>query len=105
MLFLVSLANQGVPDGAYLLSKLYSRGIVRPASDGAPPTVLLSANVVKAAVWSTVAINLARKGNKTAAQIAYFDGKLQRRMEKLSEQSVPIERFEREKALLKRKSP
>ena len=30
MLFLVNLANQGIPDGAYLLSKLYSRGLVKP---------------------------------------------------------------------------
>ena len=28
MLFLVSLADRGVPDGAYLLSKLYSRGLI-----------------------------------------------------------------------------
>ena len=29
MLFLVNLANQGIAGGAYLLSKLYSRGVVR----------------------------------------------------------------------------
>ena len=29
MLYLVSLANHEVPEGAYLLSKLYARGIIR----------------------------------------------------------------------------
>ena len=54
MLFLVSLTNQGIPDAAYLLSKLYSRGIVRPPMPPnlPDPTMLISANSVKAAVWT-----------------------------------------------------
>ena len=64
MLFLVSLVNQGIPDGAYLLGKLYARGLVRldlSGNDGeaATQTVLISRNIAKAAVWSIVACTLA----------------------------------------------
>ena len=64
MLFLVSLANQGIPDGAYLLGKLYARGLVRldPSEnegEEATQTVLIARNIAKAAVWCTVACTLA----------------------------------------------
>ena len=91
MLFLVNLANEGVPDGAYLLSKLYSRSLVRqnPQNDEATETVLISCNPVKAAVWTIVACNLAKKTRKSAKDQAYFTGKLNKRLQKLQSENVP----------------
>ena len=66
---------------------------------------LVSRNIIKAAVWTHVSCNLARKANKSNKELAYFDGKLQHRLNKLKAENIPLEKFEREKSLLKRKSP
>ena len=96
MLFLVALANQGVPDGAYLLSKLYARGLTRTnlqvegeEEGGETQTVLVSRNLAKAAVWTVVSCNLAKKTRKTEKEQAYFAGKLNERLEKLEANNVP----------------
>ena len=51
MLFLVNIANQSLPEGAYMLSKLYARGIYATSEEGAPKP-LVSRNIIKAAVWT-----------------------------------------------------
>ena len=53
MLFLVSLADRGIPDGAYLLSKLYSRGLVFDFKmQESKKKTLVTKNLAKAAVWT-----------------------------------------------------
>ena len=80
MLFLVHLANQSVHEAAYLLSKLYARGITRPGAMGNPSRVLISQSFEKAAVWTFIARNIAQKSGKSAKEKDYLETKLARRL-------------------------
>ena len=77
MLFLVNLANQSLPEGAYMLSKLYARGIYVSNEEGAPKP-LVSKNTIKAAVWTQVAFNITQKsrGGPDQRLLAYYERKL-----------------------------
>ena len=78
MLFLVNLANQGLPEGAYFLSKLYSRGIYRGGGADGQMQPLVSRNSIKAAVWTQVALNVTGKQRKADKQkeLTYYEQKL-----------------------------
>ena len=68
-------------EAAYLLSKLYSRGLVRPAlNPGQEGRPLVTKNAVKAAVWTTVAADITRKKSKSQRLINYYSRKLERRL-------------------------
>ena len=67
--------------------------------------VLVSRNLAKAAVWTTVACTLAERAQKSANVKLYYAAKHNLRMEKMQAEDIPTAKYDREKMLMQRKTP